>query len=396
MAKRRKEKDEEEDKPFKIPKFDIEAFLKRERRNIKSTFISFLFGAFMALICFGFWALIGNNPFRWELILLVGVVNAVFLKHIFLRVKLDLTDFGRKNWFGSYAIYFFSWLVILIILVNPPVYDDEPPRIDLVILPDMQEAGGDVMILAKITDNSGIEKEGIALSIDNSKISSNDFDYKDDIFSYTYKGPDILEGDEIHNFVLTATDSRDNSKEVKSSFTYSNDTITLASPQSGDTVRVADDIKFGVKTNVWRLYYTVDGGQKQINASQDPNREEFYVTSTQYDGWEAGDNRTINVTAILTYNFENHFKRDEQGELELDKKNNPIHIIFFNAINDTDNYYFDVADESTVGKTEIINAPTVRVRVVSAPGFETLILIIAIILVALILKYKKKDKRNKK
>ena len=41
MAKRRKEKDEEEDKPFKLPKFDEEAFLKRERRNVKSTFISF-------------------------------------------------------------------------------------------------------------------------------------------------------------------------------------------------------------------------------------------------------------------------------------------------------------------------------------------------------------------
>ena len=35
MAKRRKEKDEEEDKPFKLPKFDEEAFLKREKRNIK-------------------------------------------------------------------------------------------------------------------------------------------------------------------------------------------------------------------------------------------------------------------------------------------------------------------------------------------------------------------------
>ena len=34
MAKRRKEKDEEEDKPFKMPKFDVEAFLKREKNLI--------------------------------------------------------------------------------------------------------------------------------------------------------------------------------------------------------------------------------------------------------------------------------------------------------------------------------------------------------------------------
>ena len=64
MAKRRKEKDEEEDKPFKIPKFDEEAFLKRERRNIKATFISFLFGILMALVCFGFWALMGKNDLK--------------------------------------------------------------------------------------------------------------------------------------------------------------------------------------------------------------------------------------------------------------------------------------------------------------------------------------------
>ena len=83
MAKRRKEKDEEEDKPFKIPKFDEKAFLKRERRNIKTSFISFLFGGFMALICFGFWLLMGNDvPLRWELVFLVGIVNADIILNI--------------------------------------------------------------------------------------------------------------------------------------------------------------------------------------------------------------------------------------------------------------------------------------------------------------------------
>ncbi|MDH7506743.1 MAG: hypothetical protein QHH15_03005, partial [Candidatus Thermoplasmatota archaeon] len=133
MAKRRKETEEKEvDTGFEIPKFDEEAFLKREKRNIKSTFISFLFGCLMALVCFGFWALMGKDfGYRWELILLVGVANAVFLKYIFLKLKIDLTDFGKKNWFGSYAIYFFTWFIILIILVNPPFYDEEEPLIEL-------------------------------------------------------------------------------------------------------------------------------------------------------------------------------------------------------------------------------------------------------------------------
>ena len=139
MAKRRKEKDEEEEKPFKIPKFDEEAFLKREKRNIKATFISFLFGILMALICFGFWALMGKNDLRWPLVLLVAVANAAFLRVIFMRMNIDLTDFGRKNWFGSYAIYFITWLIVFIVLVNPPFYDDEAPRIQVSVLPVIQE-----------------------------------------------------------------------------------------------------------------------------------------------------------------------------------------------------------------------------------------------------------------
>ena len=89
MAKRRKEKDEEEDKPFKMPKFDEEAFLKRERRNIKITFFSFLFGIIMAVVCFGFWALMGPNDLRWELVLLVGVIYALSMRYIFLRLNFD-------------------------------------------------------------------------------------------------------------------------------------------------------------------------------------------------------------------------------------------------------------------------------------------------------------------
>ena len=92
MAKRRKEKDEEEDKDFKIPKFDEESFLKRERRNIKTTFISFLFGILIALISFGFWSLLSGNALRWELVLLFGVFSAAWLKYIFLRLNVDVVS----------------------------------------------------------------------------------------------------------------------------------------------------------------------------------------------------------------------------------------------------------------------------------------------------------------
>ena len=109
MAKRRKEGAEaEEQLDFQIPKFDEEAFMKRERRNIKTMFLSFLFGLLISVICFGFWVLMGDNFLRWELVLLVGVVNSIWIKCLFLKLKIDLTDFGRKGWLSSFATYFFN------------------------------------------------------------------------------------------------------------------------------------------------------------------------------------------------------------------------------------------------------------------------------------------------
>jgi len=63
MAKKRKEKDEEREIDFKIPKFDKEKFIQTERQKIKITFLSFLFGVAIAFISFGFWSLLSGNAF---------------------------------------------------------------------------------------------------------------------------------------------------------------------------------------------------------------------------------------------------------------------------------------------------------------------------------------------
>ena len=394
MAKRRKEKDEEEEKPFKLPKFDEAAFLKKEKRNIKATFISFLFGCFMALICFGFWVLMGReNSLRWELVLLVAVIDAAFLKYIFLRFNVDLTDFARKNWFGSYATYFFTWLIVFVVLVNPPFYDDEDPRMEVALLPKMQEPGGTIIIVAKITDNSGIEKQDITFTLDGNLVSKSDFEYIDNIFIYTYEGPDNITGKETHTYTLTAKDNGGNSKVNKSSFSFSKDTINLALPNFGDLVRAASDIKFEVNTDVWRVYYTVNNGN-EINATQQTDRKDFYITSPEYKGWFPGENKTVNVSAEVRYNFENDFLKDEKGNIVLDKNNNALSRWFVNYINDTNTYRFDVADESSIGQEPVKKIARPKARIVSAPGFEILVFLISLVVVILILKYQKKDRRN--
>ena len=108
MAKRRKQNEEEkEDKTFKVPKFDEETYLKRERRNIKATFLAFLFALLMAFICFGFWALMGSGTdLRWLLVFLVCIANAAFIRYIYQRFNIDISDFTKKNWFLVYGTNF--------------------------------------------------------------------------------------------------------------------------------------------------------------------------------------------------------------------------------------------------------------------------------------------------
>ena len=166
MAKRRKEGAEaEEPLDFQIPKFDEEAFIKRERRNIKTMFIAFLFGLLLAGICFGFWVLLEGSFLRWELVLLVVVVNSIWIRYLFLKLNIDLTDFGRKGWLTAFVTYFITWLLVFIVLVNPPFYDGEAPHADMVALPGAQEPGGTILFAAHITDNVGVNTAGITFTI---------------------------------------------------------------------------------------------------------------------------------------------------------------------------------------------------------------------------------------
>ena len=73
MAKKRKERKDEEELDFKLPKFDEGKFLKKERRNVKTLYISFIFGFIIAILSFSFWVLLSDSWIRWELVLLFGV-----------------------------------------------------------------------------------------------------------------------------------------------------------------------------------------------------------------------------------------------------------------------------------------------------------------------------------
>lgn len=415
MAKRRKEKDEEEDKPFKIPKFDEEAFLKRERRNIKATFISLFFGILMALVCFGFWALMGKNDLRWPLVLLVGVINAAFLKYIFLRLNIDLTDFGRKNWFGSYAIYFFTWLIVFIVIVNPPFYDDETPRVEVAVLPGMQELGGDVIIVTKITDNAEVDKSSVKLDITDPEgnLTTLSPSFNGTVASFTFENTGNILGE--FSYKLTAKDTSGKSTVKTGSFTYNNDAIEITSSRF-ENITGGDDITIEVEEEVskenFRVYYTLnDGDEINVNRKYLEVKAE-YETSPEYDGWEENSNYTMKVYVEVSHYFTN------------------IGTKYSNIVEDTTTYYFTTSQGSSIGdetppmpwnwtkffKNEnqapvLLNYDHYRPgsdtpinkqillpypHSVQAPGFVTIVFLVALAAVVLIFKYKKKNRRKQK
>ncbi len=93
-------------------------------------------------------------------------------------------------------------------------------------------------------------------------------------------------------------------------------------------------------------------------------------------GWLRGENATVNAYSDIVYYFDN------------------LNMQFNNTIVDTSTYYFGVSDDSKVG-TEV--SPEIAIPgpgLYMVPGFELLVFIISLIVVVLIFKYRKKDRRN--
>jgi hypothetical protein len=400
MAKRRKDEAEvAEQFDFQIPKFDEEGFIKRERRNIKTLFISFLFGLLIAVICFGFWAAMGENFLRWELVLLVGVVNAIWIKYLFLKLNIDLTDFGRKGWLTTFAVYFFTWLLLLIVLVNPPFYDGEAPHVEVAVLPGMQEPGGTILIAAYIVDNVGVTKAGINFMVTDPTgiIRTPEFTFDNNIFRYTYENPSNLLG--TYNYTFIVSDVNNGKTTITGSFIYANKTLEIISSRytgimSGDAITIKADER--ISNYNFRVYYKIDNGS-DINVDQkEPGNRDKYDTSAEFKGWSANSTVTVNVYAEVRYYF-----------LNIPEK-------FSNTIADTTSYIFSTANDPNIGTEEpllewnytlaVLRKPQLPntvsyalpypISMGSTPGFEVVVLVLAIVVVVFLFKRKKNDNKT--
>jgi len=413
MAKRRKEKTEEEELDFKFPKFDEEKFIKKEKRNIKATFISFVFGIVLAIVSFGFWSLLKGNPFRWELVLLFGVFNASWLRYLLLKLNIDLTDFAKSKWLSAYATYFFTWLIVLLVIVNPPFYDDEDPVLDVVLLPGVQEPGGSVKIVGRVMDNVEVKEIDFSIISPNgsTEIISN-YNFEDDVFIYVYDYNESVVLDAEYTYKMKVVDVNGYTSEKEGTFKYSKSAIVLTTPENSSDLHSYTPIEFRVDEEVYepgsieisgntyhpdfRAYYRVDQGS-QINVSRlEINNRENYRTTAEYIGWQQDANVTLNAYVEVTHYFPNLIWE------------------FNNTIKDTDYYNFKTLDDPAIGQKDklipplsnyplnnenqpdnILNYYMPRPQIYAVPGFELLVFVISLGAVALIFKYRKKDKSRK-
>jgi len=383
MAKRRKETTEEEESDFKIPEFNEEAFVKRERRNIKVTVISFVFGIVISFISLGFWALLSGQDLRWILILLVGILMAPWLRYILIRLNIDFTDFGKKGWITTYATYFFTWLIVLIILCNPPFYDDEAPTITAVTLPGVQYMEGNVKIVARVIDNVKIKEVSLTLTYPDGTNASPDLTFDDTnyIYSYVYDNTGNLSGE--YNYTIKAVDINNHKSEKTGTFEFTDNILSVTS-SIPSPIRLGDFITIqankDISENNFRVYYKLDNG-KEINVTR-KNKDDktLYETSPKYVGWQPGANTTMKLYAEVSYYF-----------INLNQK-------FNNTIENQKTYNFTVNDNPDIGETvpDALNYNLPSPTTIRVPGFEAIIFIASLVIVALIFKYKKKDRRNQK
>jgi hypothetical protein len=314
---------------------------------------------------------------------------------------------------SAYATYFFTWFIVMLVIVNPPFYDDEAPVADVVLLPGIQEPGGTVKIIGRIMDNIGVKDVDFRIiSPEGSTQNITNFNFEDEIFTYVYEYNENVILDSEYTYKIKVTDVNGFTSEKEGNFKYSKSTIVLTTPENKSDLHSYTPIEFRINENVYepssveingitynpdfRVYYRIDQGL-QINVSRlEADNRETYRTTAEYIGWQQEDNVTLNAYVEVVHYFPNLIRE------------------FNNTIKDTDYYQFETLDDPAIGQKDklippisnlplndknqpsnILNYYVPGPQLYAVPGFELLAFVVSVCVVALIFKYRKKDKSRK-
>ena len=129
MAKKRKKdkKKEEEEYEFTPPEFNEREFLVKELKETRAAIvtvgIAVVFGVLAAVVT-------ASTPGLTAIAFVIGIAGIFLLKYVYGMLRVDISGFTKKNWAGTVATYFFTFLAIWVLLINTPFADLSAPSID--------------------------------------------------------------------------------------------------------------------------------------------------------------------------------------------------------------------------------------------------------------------------
>jgi len=156
MAKKRKKgKEKEEEYEFRPPDFSEKEFLKKELKDTKGALYTImyalLFGAIAGLITIASSGL--------EIVsFLVVFVGMVSLRYFYDIVKVDTSEYTKKNWAGNIGTFFFTFLAIWVLMMNPPFADHSNPTIEKVRVYVTDGATVEYIEYRYVKDTDGVYK----------------------------------------------------------------------------------------------------------------------------------------------------------------------------------------------------------------------------------------------
>ena len=221
MAKKKKKEPKE---VFTEPEFSEVEFMETEIENTKCGLIAIVYAIPVALVSFGL-TLIGLAGIGF----LVGVFSLFTLRTVYQKLGIRTKGFERKTWMGNGALMFFVWLLIWILLLNPPFSDVSKPSIIQVEL-WTQDTDGNwtlaqrlsgnyeatpvenvtaIKLKANVTDNGGIGSVSVIFESTTYNMNRNN------THPYQYEYDHTLsDAGEFYYFTIRAVDKSDNVNEI--------------------------------------------------------------------------------------------------------------------------------------------------------------------------------------
>jgi hypothetical protein len=265
----------------------------------------------VAVVTYFVWTATGIAFFP---LLLVAMLFSVILKPLYRLLSIDISKWGRKEWIGTYLLFFFFWLGFTMLAFNPPFSDTAAPALEVAVNPQVQGVGGTVQIDALVLDNRDLVEQSVILcvhagdpvasydALSDSQRAACRLDWQpnpeaDGVWSYTWSDTAGQEG--THQWFIQAEDAGGRVATANGTITIGDPFARIEPPRDDAfvveddklTVRLADALP---RESVRAVQYEI-GGQT-YSMEYDADNERWFTTS-RHPGWERGANN-LTVRAV--------------------------------------------------------------------------------------------------